>query len=204
MIDNFYTVDIEKEWESKIELRKLFNEKIPNMSMHVINKYMKGKSKQFICKKESILVGGAIVKLRGGGYEILIIASSDGKRGVGTALILFMCKHYAELGIDKLYVNADVLAKRLYEKQGFKDVDEADKTLMSRQTTLPKGFIYQTPEKRLRAKRSPPNVLKRQEVKRIRKENREKMPDLPQKPLSKNGLKRQRKYLQRKSGINEG
>jgi hypothetical protein len=50
----------------------------------------------------------------------------------------------------------------------------------------------------------PPNVLKRQEVKRIRKENREKMPDLPQKPLSKNGLKRQRKYLQRINGINEG
>jgi GNAT superfamily N-acetyltransferase len=175
--------------------------------MHEINKYLKGKSKQFICKKESILVGGSIVKLRGGinrgGYEILIIASSDGKRGVGTALISFMCKHYAELDIDKLYVNADVLAKRFYEKQGFKDVDEADKTLISRQTTLPEGFIHQKPEKRLRAKRSAPNVLKRQEEKRIRKENREKMPDLPQIPLSKNGVRRQRKNLQRKNGIND-
>jgi hypothetical protein len=90
MIDDFYTVDIEKELESKIELRKLFHEKLPKMPMHEINKYLKGKSKQFICKKESILVGGAIVKLRGGGYEILIIASSDGKRGVGTALISFI------------------------------------------------------------------------------------------------------------------
>jgi hypothetical protein len=105
------------------------------------------------------------------------------------------------LDIDKLYVNADVLAKGFYEKQGFKDVDEADNhiTLISRQTTLPEGFIHQKPEKRIRAKRSAPKELKVKEEKRIRKENREKMPDLPQIPLSKNGLKRQRKKMRRQN-----
>jgi hypothetical protein len=195
MINDSYTIVTERKFESKIELKKLFNEKIPNMSMHDVNKYMKGPSKQFICKNKSIFVGGAIMKLRGGEYEIMLIASNKRKRGIGQALISFMCKHYAKLNIDKLFVNADILAKGFYVKQGFKDVDKAYNytTLMSVQTTLPEGFICQERvkqrhlEKRVRRH---PQMLEKQERGRI---NMEKEKMVIKNPVTKNGIRRRKK-----------
>jgi hypothetical protein len=78
-----------------------------------------------------------------------------------------MCRHYAKLNSDKLFVNADRRAKGFYQKQGFVEVNEPnnDTTFMSIQTKLPEDFIYQERVKRRHPKRSRPKMLEIEEKK---------------------------------------
>lgn len=196
--DNSYTIIVETKLESKVELLQLFDEKMPNITDTDI--FNIDKSVQFICKRESVIIGGALVIYDSNQYLISAIASRHQKCGIGEAMIKFICKYYAELNIDKIFVHADTRSKGFYQKQGFKDVCHGlfelpkDTIYMSIQTKLPQDFVHQEYVKRKHPKRSRPSMLKRMKQKRISKEKRIAIVPIP---LTKNGIRRKRKQIQR-------
>jgi hypothetical protein len=112
MIPFSYDVVVEKNLESIVVMKDLFNERIPKIPMNDIDTMMKN-SIQFICQQDTTICGGVIVKEDNNWLCLVLIAIKKQERRIGEKLLSSIFNHYDKSSME-IYVHADRRSRGFY------------------------------------------------------------------------------------------